>query len=364
MIRFKELRLKNFTRLKEATVKFSDDPKKPLTLIYGPNGSGKTTIMRAITWALHGTTNDPVFNTYKKLLNRDAEKKGDLNFSVTLIIENGDELIDIERSYNIKKGISEPKSENDFEETLSVTKNGDVEPSGNAQPEIEKLFPLELLDFYFFDGEDLGEYQEHMNNERNFIKNKIERVTKIPELIQLENCLNKVKDILDERLSNSSEDVDLNRDIGELNTKINENKDKKETAEGLIADYKEEIRKLESDFTDNDEETVDAIDKAEDKILNLTKELAEVKVKLLESTNNLWIFPIKKKLEKYRSKSKGIFSQVEHDQLASLLDYSSESKECPLCNRVHTKDTQEHIEKTIYELEDKKDKYNIKYKSI
>ena len=179
MIRFIKLRLKNFTRIRDAEIDFSQNEAKPLTLIYGVNGSGKTTIMRAIRWALHGDTNDRNFNNYSDLLNRNAQLEGIYNYSVTIIIKDNDSSYEITRSCDLKKGIIKPSNDNDFDTYLSVTRDGTSISDSKTQVILENLFPKDLLDFYFFDGEDLTNYENHVNNDNDFIKNKIERVTKI-----------------------------------------------------------------------------------------------------------------------------------------------------------------------------------------
>ena len=54
MIRFLELELTNFAIYPKATLGFSVDPARPLTVIRGENESGKTTLMRAFLWVLFG----------------------------------------------------------------------------------------------------------------------------------------------------------------------------------------------------------------------------------------------------------------------------------------------------------------------
>ena len=58
-MRFTSLRMKNWRSfLGEHVIEFSVDPDRPLTLLFGPNGSGKTALLNAFTWGLYGEFTD------------------------------------------------------------------------------------------------------------------------------------------------------------------------------------------------------------------------------------------------------------------------------------------------------------------
>ena len=47
-------RIRNFKLLREIDLSFSTDPQRPLTVIRAENGSGKTSTLQALRWALYG----------------------------------------------------------------------------------------------------------------------------------------------------------------------------------------------------------------------------------------------------------------------------------------------------------------------
>ena len=51
---FKEASFKNFRLLSDVHISFSTDEDKPLTVIRGENGFGKTTLLDALRWAFYG----------------------------------------------------------------------------------------------------------------------------------------------------------------------------------------------------------------------------------------------------------------------------------------------------------------------
>jgi DNA sulfur modification protein DndD len=54
MIQLEKAHFRNFRLLRDVTLSFSTNPKKPLTIIRAENGAGKTTVLAALTWALFG----------------------------------------------------------------------------------------------------------------------------------------------------------------------------------------------------------------------------------------------------------------------------------------------------------------------
>ena len=124
MIKFKKIILENFVRFQEQEFNFSNDDQRPLDVISGVNGSGKTTIMRATKWVIHGNTGDPNFVSYKDLLNRDSAEKGEYRFSVKLNFKENNDDYFVTRTSKLKKGIKKPNDESDFETNLTVKCNG------------------------------------------------------------------------------------------------------------------------------------------------------------------------------------------------------------------------------------------------
>lgn len=53
-MKLKSAKIKNFKLLRDVRLEFSDDAKKPLTVIRAENESGKTSTLMALRWALYG----------------------------------------------------------------------------------------------------------------------------------------------------------------------------------------------------------------------------------------------------------------------------------------------------------------------
>src|ERR1700674_98947 len=58
-MKLRHLVVKNFKLLRDVSVAFSTDPKRPLTVIRAENGSGKTSLLYALRWGLYGSKGLP-----------------------------------------------------------------------------------------------------------------------------------------------------------------------------------------------------------------------------------------------------------------------------------------------------------------
>ena len=67
-IKFKYVKLQNFRSYKNETIFTFDD--KGLSLIFGKNGAGKSTIFRALIWCLTGTDSEGIKGSDLKSCNR------------------------------------------------------------------------------------------------------------------------------------------------------------------------------------------------------------------------------------------------------------------------------------------------------
>ena len=49
-----DIKMKNYCQYRDATLEFSTDLQKKVTIIQGNNGTGKSNLLNAITWCLYG----------------------------------------------------------------------------------------------------------------------------------------------------------------------------------------------------------------------------------------------------------------------------------------------------------------------
>lgn len=129
-----------------------------VTIVYGKNGDGKTTLHQLFQWVFYGqvhfnkTTTDRLYN-----LQYESECSFGDTFQIMGCIdfEHNNALYSLRRTYTYKKGLSDSEK---IKEDVSLQKM-DVDYNWRRldQPKetIEKLLPSGLSDYFFFDGESM-----------------------------------------------------------------------------------------------------------------------------------------------------------------------------------------------------------------
>ena len=144
----------------------AESKHKPVRIIGGLNGSGKSSILEAVRLCLHGrqslgnpTAADYQRHIYERFHCRpDGWRSENAHVELEiLIVENG-----LERTYRITRHWSN-KTKNTIAEDLTITQNGQelVELySDQYQSFLNELVPLGLAEFFFFDGERIQKLAE------------------------------------------------------------------------------------------------------------------------------------------------------------------------------------------------------------
>jgi len=165
----------------EHTVDFNAD-SDGVHIIRGQNGQGKTSILRAIMWALYGEIKDRKGKSVRttSLINRNAVSDGVFHFFVQLYITiDGKEGI-ISRSMS-----ATAHQDARYQRGMEITFEKDNTKIENPQNEIELLLPESTSRFFFFDGEMLRDYEELLDQKSTamkLLKNSIETILGIPYL--------------------------------------------------------------------------------------------------------------------------------------------------------------------------------------
>lgn len=156
-MRITNIEFENFRNFKDrGQIKCSTDGK--VTIIYGKNGDGKTTLHQLFQWVFYGqvhfnkTTTDRLYN-----LQYESECSFGDTFQVMGCIdfEHSGVSYSLKRTYTYKKMLND--SEKIAEDVVLNYMNSDHDWRRIDKPKetIEKLLPSGLSDYFFFDGESM-----------------------------------------------------------------------------------------------------------------------------------------------------------------------------------------------------------------
>lgn len=199
------------------TNEFEFHGEKPIVLIGGLNGRGKTTFLEAILLALYGKnsfayseSDYKAYSSYLRSYVNEADKTNrtyiQLDFTIN---DKGYAEYRIKRSWTIN-GRSTP-------ETIEVYKNGIPNEflTDNWAMFMENVLPSGLSNFFFFDGEKIADLAVEKTSKQ--MKESIKALLGITVLDHLENDLNRIisrtkKNKVDEAETKKIEELRLKKD--------------------------------------------------------------------------------------------------------------------------------------------------------
>lgn len=215
---------------------FDFNSNKPIVLIGGMNGRGKTTFLEAVLLSLYGSNSfaykESKYKTYGQYLkshinqnDHTLEAYVELSFQMN---QQENDYYEVKREWT---GITQR-----IHETISVKKNGEHNDflTQNWPMFIENLLPSGLSNYFFFDGEKIAELAVDDTDAQ--MKESIRSMLGISVLDTLKNDINRGKS----KSSKSNDDDKLK--------KLDELKKLKETAEANLAECDSKIATLSKEL--------------------------------------------------------------------------------------------------------------------
>lgn len=185
--------LKNYRQFRDVEIAFSKDSNKNFTIISGNNGTGKTTLLNALSWCLYGfEIHNYDESSFMSICNNKslslAPNESEIPVFVQIDFVKDDDIISIKRLMDFYKYNDNQirAINNNFQ---LINRDG-VNSEGYAEYFVERLCPKEILEYFLFDGARLSEYfKDNSNN----IKNAIFEVSQLNLLYNLNANLSKVE---------------------------------------------------------------------------------------------------------------------------------------------------------------------------
>ena len=155
-MKIEKLEVENFRGwLGSHEIEFSTDPSKPVTLIIAENGTGKSNILEAIMWCLHGELpentkeRERIINAHELKKNKNAKT----SVKLTLVDDRASVFTgDTNPRYYISKEMRNGQTPST---SIYELDEGRQRPREYKRKEqlIEKLLPQRLSKFFLFSGE-------------------------------------------------------------------------------------------------------------------------------------------------------------------------------------------------------------------
>jgi DNA sulfur modification protein DndD len=186
MIQITRAKFKNFRLLRNVELEFSCDSDHPLTVIRAENGSGKTTILTGMTWALFGDEALPTKRSMYRLHPIDwssAEDGKTVDISVEVSFSMVDEDLGIQRYELIRSTQESLDSMGGFQAqkteliVLHKSSKGDEAISNPNAFVGHKILPQSLKDIFFIDGDRALAFIE-ATDERSVKRERVERAVR------------------------------------------------------------------------------------------------------------------------------------------------------------------------------------------
>ena len=184
MLKFTSMTITNFGPYAgEQTIDFSNGDG--VTLIWGDNGHGKTTLLNLFRYALFGKFQyrHETIEDILKLANKEGVSAGRYEFKVVLRMIYDDHHYELTRQYCLRDGVTVPTKKDDYQQEMYLKVDGHFPP--NKEHELALIMPEDVSRFFLFDGELLQEYEELVKEESGSadkIKKSIETILGVPVL--------------------------------------------------------------------------------------------------------------------------------------------------------------------------------------
>ena len=154
-MRLESAHIKNFRLLEDVELDFSTDPTSPLTVIRAENGSGKTSILHALRWAMYGERGIP---SKMRLTSTAIPASTSVTVEVRVEFTISDRNSGSESQYRLIRTVEEtPKTGDEFtrsherERLLQLTDKGEVEIVEGREGTIATMLPPNLADIFFYE---------------------------------------------------------------------------------------------------------------------------------------------------------------------------------------------------------------------
>ena len=252
------VRIRNFKLLKRIDIEFSVEKSKPLTVIRAENGSGKTSMLQALRWALYG--NDVLEDQFVRLSPADwtdgseCEILVEIDFIHTALSNvNGEHMLS-QTDYMLKRKVVEcPEGDhpNRGQERVTLFEKTNAGSDLIDSPEfrLTQMLPKEMIDIFFTDGDAAMSFispRLSENTKRDKVKEAIRSLLGLDLLEKVEKRFSLAQSVVNRLIAKNASSDRLTKITEEIETKNKEKKELVESVNTLKIQIDDSGRRLES----------------------------------------------------------------------------------------------------------------------
>jgi len=310
--------IQNYRQYRDVVIDFAKDDGKHFTIIKGNNGTGKTTLLNALSWCLydkeiHDYGDKAAMSICNNKTANLALVGDEIKVRVELEFLDDGKILAFNRVRGFYKGRDGLRREPSLDKFEVKTQEGqDIGISNNPHYTIERKIPKEIEDYFFFDGARLSEYFQDTKNKQ--IRDAVYSLSQLNLIENTKDNLEKVKS------KYISEQRKISPKLGGVNEKINELTNKIETSKEKLNQTKKDLDEVRDEIEQIDEELINkkSTDVQRDAVRN--KELDR---KIFSHGNK--IAELEEKLRKH------VFTKypfvMSYNSFVTFLDKGEESRE-------------------------------------
>lgn len=220
------------------TFQLNPEKDKPIILIGGLNGHGKTTLLEALQIGFFGRKLTEIYQakklTYEEFIKKTINKDSDssliqINFYQ---IEKG-----VENHYSIYRTWSRnAKPLEKFD--ILVNKKQDIAIRDNWPTLVEDFIPTNVSSFFFFDGEKIEEYAD-LENSKKIFKKSIKKLLGLDIVDLLNTHINQI--LTDQNNEENNQNQSLKNEIETIEKQIVQLEELKDNLEDQLSSVNREI---------------------------------------------------------------------------------------------------------------------------
>lgn len=219
MLRLTSLRLTNFGPFKgDQVIDFPEEDG--VTIIYGENMRGKTSLLNAIRFAFFGRIlgrgrRDAALHKVGNW--EEAADNQIYGFEVSLEISHAGARYRLVRTFKPRPGVTEPDGDGDYVQDYFLERDGVVLGRHQSKLELERILPEQIARFFLFDGELLQEYEDLLIADSDMgpkISQAIERILGMPVLTNTRDSLTAAKERAENRHARAAQGDQKTREFG------------------------------------------------------------------------------------------------------------------------------------------------------